>query len=223
MSKFNIIPIYQDMLWCKTPEQQQQVGYFEDCFSIDEHQNILPYICSQIDPIINMKINNNVNTTMHNVLLVFFGCFAPFHEGHMNAITLSKKHFISRGFNVLGCVLFQSHDDYILTKKHITPTNIRKFSDLNKRYLNDKQVYVDTFSNLLRGELNFPYLLLRCLSYIKEYKNTKLGVIVGEDNRGFSFIEHDKIEFSVISRSDPLLNDKYDISSTKYRETKNDY
>lgn len=217
MNKFNAIPLYKDMLWCNTPEQQHNVGYFDDCFSIEEHQVLLPSVCIQTDVSIEKELLSNSCSENTNILLVFFGCFAPFHEGHLNAIYLSRKQFSERGFNVLGCVLYQSHDSYILTKKHITLDNINDFTQLNIPYLKTHEIYVDSFTKTLKGELNFPYLLMRSLKYINKIKNAKLGVIVGEDNNGFSKIKHEKIEFVVISRSDSVANKYFNISSTKIR------
>ena len=107
MNKFNAIPLYKDMLWCNTPEQQHNVGYFDDCFSIEEHQVLLPSVCIQTDVSIEKELLSNSCSENTNILLVFFGCFAPFHEGHLNAIYLSIKQLLTIAQN-MGWV----NDDY---------------------------------------------------------------------------------------------------------------
>lgn len=214
MTKFNIIPLYEDLNY--TPEFAKSCGYFDDVFSEEQHAIIKEISINLIDTDIYDKIMQRMGVE-NNVLLVFFGCFAPLHKGHMHAINVTKERCKQQGKHVMGCLLFQSHDDYILTKKGITKDNIRQYTSLDVDNLRQQDIFVDRFSNSLEGELNFPYLLLRSMKYFPQNITPQLCVIVGEDNIGFSQVSHPNVTYSIVSRSDNTSNPFYDWSSTKIR------
>lgn len=210
---FNRIPFYEDLHL--SPEMISSCGYFKDVFSETQH-----FLLRQSSRCVDIDILLRLSTNMQehdNVLLVFFGCFAPLHKGHMSAINITKERCIKQNKHVIGCLLFQSHDDYIMMKKGITCDNIRQHAYLDKVNLAAQNIFVDDFSNQQEGELNFPYLLLRSLSYFPKTKRPEICVILGEDNKGFSRVYHPNITYSIVSRSNVEENPYYNVSSTKIR------
>ena len=224
MNSFNMIPMYKDM-GINDPVEQQKVGYFDDGFGIDNdsRQNLLTlceWIDSGISAYITSKIMGFKGSNKPIMLLVYFGCFAPFHEGHAFCVNSAIEKF-EEHYKIVGCLLLQSHDNYIISKKHVTKENIKQFSYIDADFMMKHGVLVDNFSKSFCGELNFPYLLVHAMAYFNLYPNIdyKLGVIVGEDNKDFSRVKHNQILYHVVSRSDALLNPYWNTSSTSVRES----
>lgn len=230
MSKFNIIPYYCNIK--ADAEKQKSLGYFDDCYEENEHF-LLKIMCQSVDNTIVDKLSAitvysdiNDETCNNNALLVFFGCFAPFHDGHEYCIksAISK---IKETHNYIGGVLFPAHEDYILSKTYMEADYLSQYraflSDYNDK--NKNSIYVDWFPILMRSELNFPYLLHRAQAYVDriEYINDfDIFFVVGEDNIGFAEIKQDNIIPIVVARNgnnncDVNYNPFSDVSSTKLR------
>lgn len=230
MSKFNIIPYYRNII--ANDEEQKSLGYFDDCYEENEHF-LLKMLCGSLDSNIVDKlsamtlysyINNDAFNS--NAILVYFGCFAPFHDGHEYCIksAISK---IQETHNYIGGLIFPSHDNYILTKQHMEIDELRNYRALLSRYgdINTNSMIVDWFPTLLRGEINFPYLLYRAQAYVNriEYLSRfDIFFVVGDDNKGFADIKQDNIIPIVVTRGgthncDITYNPFYDVSSTKLR------
>lgn len=230
MSKFNIIPYYCNIK--ADTAKQNSLGYFDDCYNENEHF-LLKMMCGSVDNSIVSDLSaitvysdiNNDQLTK-NALLVFFGCFAPFHDGHEYCIksAISK---IKETHNYIGGVLFPAHEEYILSKPHIEMVDLNDYRAWLSMYgfRNLNSMFVDWFPTLLRGELNFPYLLYRAQAYVDriEYVNEfDIFFVVGEDNIGFAEIKQDNIIPIVVTRNgcnkcDVTYNPFSDVSSTKLR------
>ncbi len=197
MSKFHLIPYYTDMNIVDS-EEQHNVGYFDDVFTVDEHKQLLKD-SEIVDPIIFTKIRSQFHKTRLQdkcAIICTFGCYAPFHDGHTYSIKaaidlVSKTHF------VLGTIIYPAHDEYVSTKPGMTEEilNKRKHYDYWK---NDFNMFMDDFVMQQKGDVNFPYLLHRTRKYaniIQRYLNNGIDnvdvfFIVGEDNAGFADV-HD--------------------------------
>lgn len=230
MSKFDIIPYYCNIK--ADEEKQKSLGYFDDCYEEKEHF-LLKLMCQAIDNTIvdylsamTIFSDNHIKNFENNALLVFFGCFAPFHDGHEYCIK-SAIGKIKETHNYIGGLLFPAHEDYILSKPHMEAEYLSQYRAFLSEYndLNKNSVSVDWFPTLMRGELNFPYLLYRAQEYVNriEYiKDFDIFFVVGDDNIGFADIKQDNIIPIVVTRNgydncDVTYNPFSEVSSSKLR------
>ena len=179
-------------------EEQRHLGYFDDCFSEEEHKQLLKD-SEHIDPLIFVRLRSRFHKARKQdrcAIICSFGCYAPFHEGHdysfKAAIELvSKTHF------VLGTVIYPAHDEYVSTKPGMTEDilNQRK----NRSYFaNNYNMFMDNFVMQQKGDVNFPYMLHRTHTYacrVQQYLNNGIDIvdvffIVGEDNAGFADVHN---------------------------------
>lgn len=186
-------------------EEQRHLGYFDDCFSEEEHEQLLKD-SEHIDPLIFARLRGRFHKTRVQdrcAIICTFGCYAPFHNGHAYGIKASID-LVSQTHFVLGTIVYPAHDEYVSTKQGMTEgiLNQRKCHGYWKNNFN---MMMDDFVIQQKGDVNFPYMLHRTQRYadvVQRYLTHNKSVIdvffiVGEDNAGFADV-HDLRTFPII-------------------------
>lgn len=139
------------------------------------------------------------NAGKKNVSVLFYpGCFAPVHEGHINAMRLAKEAIETQtGETVAAGFFVPDHDNYIMRKTHderyIAPNRIALLQEALK---DEPWMQVDTWASLYADtDLNFTTLYDRLDVYMKRWVpdvNVKIYMVFGGDNYLFanSFTEY---------------------------------
>lgn len=131
-------------------------------------------------------------------VLYYPGCFAPVHEGHLQAMRLAKQTVEAAGETVAAGFFAPDHDDYILRKtsdeRFIAPNRIQI---LEKSFTpEDAWMQVDPWAAMYAPtDLNFTTLYDRFQNYLQRWlpnMKVKVYLVFGGDNYLFanSFTEY---------------------------------
>lgn len=93
---------YKDL----TSEEANEAGFFEERFDILDFEK----------PKKNETLIKWVKRYKKPAILLFCGCFAPFHSGHLNALLKAKECLETVGFDGVFGLIAPDHDEYVSTK-----------------------------------------------------------------------------------------------------------
>lgn len=128
------------------------------------------------------------NIKEDEVILLLTGCFAPIHEGHIEALEIAKKELEKREIKVGLGLLGLCHDNYVLTKtdKYSLKDRIEKIEDITKEHSWIKPYAWEAKQN---GAMNFTSVI----DSITRKTNSKVVFVYGLDNYNFrlAFLNND--------------------------------
>lgn len=142
-------------------------------------------------------IKNSVNQEKVSVIL-YPGCFAPIHEGHIEAMNIAKATIEEQtGEAVAAGYFIPDHDDYVQYK-----TGDPRFDSFNRIQIAQSVTSVSSWMDVdpwaalhASTALNFTTLYDRFSQYLKEWLpdlEVKVYLVFGEDNLLFqnAFVKH---------------------------------
>lgn len=192
-----------------TMEDVVKAGYFEDNF---HDREIMKKGCDRDKEIV----------------LGLSGCFSPFHEGHMNALVLTKNYFKNLGYVKIRAILFPAHDSYVSTKRNgeakcDIDTRLHQIGDYLNTFDHERWIMIDSFpAKKLPNEVNFPFLVDR-LEAIKDFYHPKAdtGFVIGGDNSHFAYaFSGSKTKVICVDRTNGIPLDKSRLIDVDYHEIK---
>ena len=155
-------------------------------------------------------LRNSDNLTDVSVVL-YPGCFAPIHEGHLEALKIARRTIEAQtDETVVAGYFVPDHDDYVQRK-----TGDMRFDGPHRIQIaqavtaDSDWMDIDTWSALHASQsLNFTTLYDRFVEYLKHWLpelNVKVYLVFGEDNILFAnaFIKHGNAVCVLRTESDP--------------------
>lgn len=116
-------------------------------------------------------------------LLFMLGSYAPFHEGHNDAITSAERAFIEAGHTLAGVIIAPHSDLYVSTKIHNSNWDInRRISEITKATIDcSSPVYLDDISCYQPVKKNGTRIVINTLKKL-ELDKRRIAIAVGADN-----------------------------------------
>lgn len=129
--------------------------------------------------------SNKLPHTETDVGLIMVGSFAPFHEGHADAMDSAKKVLSRLGENVVASVFVPNSDTYV--SKKLCDTNSewnfqRRVQEFDKKYIHETNVYVDDITGYLpQQEVSISELAIDTVHRKLGIAACRLSLVVGGD------------------------------------------
>lgn len=196
------IPFYREMLDRGVSlEDISFAGYFDDKYTLQEHDFLEKRDFITIENLKDIKCIIEEKGITNPVVNFFVGCFAPFHDGHLEAIKLTREMFPNS-----ITLICPAHESYI-KEKGAMYTNGDRLRSINRLVIRDHldSVLIETkpFSDF-KYEVNFPYILNDLLRKKEIMGDVKINFIMGDDNAGFALaLENTDITPIVVERTRP--------------------
>lgn len=124
-------------------------------------------------------------------ILLYPGCFAPVHEGHLTAMRLAKEAIENTGETVVAGYFTPDHDDYVMRKTHDKRfRSENRIAILNQKIQDTDWMKVDPWAaRYAPTDLNFTTLYERLTQYVARWvpgKTVKVYLVFGGDNYLFA-------------------------------------
>jgi nicotinic acid mononucleotide adenylyltransferase len=167
------------------------------------------------------RLKANAGDEKEVSVLIYPGCFAPIHEGHLEAMNIARRTVEEQtGEKVVAGFFAPDNDDYVQRKTNdLRFTDVKRIAIVKDLVKDNNWMEVDEWCALYASKaLNFTTLYERLNQYLAiklpELK-VKLYIVFGEDNIlfGNAFIGKG---FGVCVKRDGVTSD-----STKLIENKN--
>lgn len=197
--------------------------YYQNLFDIDNNVELLiksgwinegnwegELHLSQLTTPLTHIVRNSDNITDVSVLL-YPGCFAPIHEGHLEAMKIARRTVEEQtGETVVAGYFVPDSDDYVQRK-----TGDERFDGPHRIQIaqavtaDSPWMDVDPWSALYATQsLNFTTLYDRFVAYVNQWLphlNVKVYLVFGEDNILFAnaFLNHGYAVCVLRTESDP--------------------
>lgn len=223
-------------LWRKTKDIEllEKAGFFFDNTTSKEKKD---YFSSKNIKKINTPFVSVKNKREELFVILMTGSFAPFHEGHLNALTLAEKCLLEKGYPLIASYISPSHDVYVSTKDSgsTIPYNAEKRIEIINDFLAETNSeiprFVDFWESLgVNKALNFTTVRKRLQLYLEEKYNrpVKVACVFGADNSCFSEVFYDEPECSIcVGRNNKekpktgfFIEANHPASSAQIRKTK---
>ncbi len=223
-------------LWKKTKDVGllEKAGFFFDNTTSKEKSN---YFSQKNIKKINTPFTPLKSKKDEVFVILMTGSFAPFHEGHLNALKLAEECLIKKGHPLIASYISPSHDVYVSTKDggstapYNAETRIETINDLLGKNPSKITRFVDFWESVgVDKALNFTTVRKRLRLYLEEkYKRSvKVACVFGADNAFFSEVFYDEPECSICigrgGREKPnvgfFVDANHPASSTQIRKTK---
>ena len=203
-------------------------GFFLDSnkkeIKIEETLNIL---CTPLD---HLKKPNVYIDDSRLCVLFSTGCYAPFHEGHLNGMEAAKAEMERNGWNVLGGFISPDHDEHVKQKTDLPGFGInQRIKTILEKIKGVDWLRVDPWRGVFNScDTNFTDGMYRLDLYLQKYfsSNIKIIYVCGSDRGNFasSFLNDSKYGCVVVNRPGNTLinnppNSKVYLAEGKVRQS----
>jgi nicotinic acid mononucleotide adenylyltransferase len=181
------------------PEQLEEAGFFYD--SAAEDVNVLDSLDIMCTPVEFLRTAQAV--------VVFCGCFGPFHEGHMHVIERAMAVLWESGYWRVKCLISPDHDEYMGTKSKDFPID-KRIQIIQDRIKDNSNYAVDPWAGIFcKGAVNFTDVVFRTEEYIKRHLGKEIPVffVCGGDNARFALAFKERGNCIIVGR--PNYENKY--------------
>lgn len=113
----------------------------------------------------------------NNIVLFTTGAFNPFHDGHLSMM-LKAEEFVSKKYNVLGCVFIPNHSVYLNKKSGLKPTYDDKYLEMNRLLKSAPSHYqISRVSDICHNnDVPFSEIGIALLNCLKKKFNSNLTI-----------------------------------------------
>ena len=130
-----------------------------------------------------LRISRIKNLPPDGYVLFMLGSYAPFHEGHDDAITSAERAFLDAGYKIAGIVIVPHSDLYVGNKIHETEWNIDRRIDsiLDSKISCKSPLYLDDISHRHPALKKVNQIVLGTMKRTG-IDPSRIVIVVGADN-----------------------------------------
>lgn len=130
-----------------------------------------------------LKVSQIKEFSIQGYILFMLGSYAPFHEGHNDAITSAERAFVAAGYTLGGVVIAPHSDLYVSYKIHNSTWNInRRITSIVNANINCvSPLYLDDISCYQPAKDNVTQIVINTLKKLG-ITTHRIAIVVGADN-----------------------------------------